>query len=168
MVAQLAAVAADNTRVAQEAPFVTWGNAWFNAPCIFWPAISGNPVNVNGASVPPILLLSETLDAATPYTGSLEVRRRFPSSALVATVDGTTHAGSLDGNPCVTDALTAYLVDGTLPARAPGNTADEECAALPQPDPTVGALAPQARTANATATLRDELVSQLQQTIRVR
>jgi len=31
-----------------------------------------------------------------------------------------------------------------------------------------GALAPQARTANATATLRDELVSQLQQSIRVR
>jgi SAM-dependent methyltransferase len=35
----------------------------------------------------------------------------------VATVGGTTHAGSLDGNPCVTDAITAYLVDGTLPAR---------------------------------------------------
>ncbi len=156
----------DNTAVARQAPFVTWGNAWFNAPCVFWPAIGGTPVNVDGRKAPPILLLSETLDAATPYTGSLELRRRFPTSALIATIGGTTHAGSLDGNACVEDAVTAYLLDGTLPARLPGNTADAGCAALPLPDPTAAQLAPQARSANATATLRDQLVTQLQQSIR--
>ena len=92
----------DNTAVARQAPFFTWANAWFNAPCIVLAgAVGGDPVNVDGRSAPPILLLSETLDAATPFTGSLEVRRRFPTSALVATVGGTTHASSLGGNPCV-------------------------------------------------------------------
>ena len=33
----------DNTRVAADAPFFTWANAWFNAPCVFWPAIPGQP-----------------------------------------------------------------------------------------------------------------------------
>jgi pimeloyl-ACP methyl ester carboxylesterase len=155
----------DNKAVAQEAPFITWGNAWFNAPCVFWPAISGKPVDVDGGDAPPILLLSETLDAATPYPGSIEVRRRFPTSALIATVGGTTHAGSLDGNACVEDAVTAYLLDGTLPARAPGDTADAECAPLPQPDPTAELVAPQTRTADATGDLRAEVVRQLEQAI---
>ena len=28
----------DNHRVNKIAPFETWGNAWFNAPCLHWPA----------------------------------------------------------------------------------------------------------------------------------
>ena len=60
-------------------PFLTWANAWFNAPCAFWFAPSGQPVNVDGSAVPGILLLDETLDAATPFPGSLEVRQRFPN-----------------------------------------------------------------------------------------
>ena len=34
------------------APFVTWGNAWFNAPCIYWPARASRPVNINGTRHP--------------------------------------------------------------------------------------------------------------------
>jgi pimeloyl-ACP methyl ester carboxylesterase len=74
----------DNTRVARTAPFLTWGNAWFNAPCAFWFAASGQPVNVDGFRAPAILLLDETLDAATPFPGSLEVRQRFPAASLIA------------------------------------------------------------------------------------
>ena len=29
-------VLADNARVYRTAPFETWGNAWFNAPCLYW------------------------------------------------------------------------------------------------------------------------------------
>ena len=106
----------DNTRVARNAPFLTWANAWFNAPCAFWFAPSGQPVNVDGSAVPGILLLDETLDAATPFPGSLEVRQRFPNSSLIATVGGTNHANSLFGGvACVDDAVAAYLTDGTLP-----------------------------------------------------
>jgi hypothetical protein len=31
-------------------------------------------------------------DAATPFSGSLEVRRRYPRASLIATRGGTTHA----------------------------------------------------------------------------
>ena len=68
----------DNNRVARDAPFVTWANAWFNAPCAFWPAQSDHPINVHGDKKTPILLVSDTLDAATPLSGSIEVRQRFP------------------------------------------------------------------------------------------
>ena len=142
----------DNTRVARDAPFFTWGNAWFNAPCVFWPSLAGQPVPVNGSAAPAVLLLDETLDAATPFAGSLEVRRRFPASSLIATVGGTNHANSLFGGvPCVDDAVAAYLASGVLPARVPGNGPDATCEPAPDPEPTPPA-APQARAAAGAST----------------
>ena len=143
----------DNTRVAKDAPFLTWGNAWFNAPCVFWPAPSGHPVTIDGRKAPAVLLLDETLDAATPFEGSLEVRSRFPKASLIATVGGTNHANSLFGGvPCVDDAVAAYLADGSLPTRVPGRTADAECQPAPEPEPTPAAAAAQARTATVAPT----------------
>ena len=74
--------------------------------------------------------------AATPFRGSLEVRRRFPRSALIEGVRGTTHAGSLLGNRCVDEAVAAYLADGTLPKRVRGNRSDKRCPPMAPPDPT--------------------------------
>ena len=76
---------------------MTWSNAWFNAPCRTWAGKAAEPVKVTGRQAPPILLINETHDAATPYAGSLEVRRLFPKSVLIEGVGGTTHAGSLSG-----------------------------------------------------------------------
>jgi pimeloyl-ACP methyl ester carboxylesterase len=131
-----ARVLADNTRVARTAPFETWGNAWYNAPCQTWRAPARRPVAISGAAAPPMLLISETLDAATPYSGALEARRVFGKSALVEGVGGTTHAGSLSGVACTDDAIAAYLADGTLPARVPGDRSDKQCPAVPQPTPS--------------------------------
>ena len=131
----------DNTRVARDAPFVTWSNAWFNAPCAFWPAASSRPVDPRGQGVPPILLLSETLDGATPFSGSLEVRDRFKSASLIATEGGTTHANSLAGNACVDDRIAAYLADGSIPLRRSGSRADVVCPAAPEPEPLPAAAA---------------------------
>lgn len=129
-------VLADNTRVARTAPFETWGNAWYNAPCQTWRAPARQPVAISGAAAPPILMISETLDAATPYSGALEARRVFGKSVLIEGVGGTTHAGSLSGVACTDDAIAAYLADGTLPARVAGDRSDKRCPAVPQPDVT--------------------------------
>src|SRR4029453_13592843 len=126
----------DNWRVHRLAPFETWGNAWYNAPCLTWGAKAGTPVQVDGAKAPPILLVSETLDAATPYAGSLEVRKRFPRAALIEGVGGTTHSGSLFGNSCVDGAIAAYLTDGALPQRVKANTSDKKCPPLAPPSPS--------------------------------
>ena len=71
------------TRVARTAPFETWGNAWYNAPCSYWKAPAPHAGADLGRGAPPILLINETLDAATPYSGALEARRVFGRSALV-------------------------------------------------------------------------------------
>ena len=112
-----------------------WGNAWYNAPCQTWRAPARRPVAISGAAAPPVLMISETFDAATPYSGALEARRVFGKSALVEGVGGTTHAGSLSGVACTDDVIAAYLADGALPARVPGDRSDKQCPAVPQPTP---------------------------------
>ena len=126
----------DNWRVHRTSPFETWANAWYNAPCLTWAARPGKPVRVDGTDAPPILLISETLDAATPYSGSLEVRKRFPRSALIEGVGGTTHAGSLFGNACVDNTIADYLATGALPKRVKANRSDKRCKAIAPPAPT--------------------------------
>jgi pimeloyl-ACP methyl ester carboxylesterase len=118
-----------------QAPNTTWGNTWFNAPCFFWHAKPGKPVQVDGSRVDSALLVDQTLDAATPFEGSLEVRARYPRAALIAERGGTTNAGALSGNACVDSKIAAYLATGELPARRSGRRADVECDALPQPNP---------------------------------
>ncbi|GIE81095.1 peptidase [Actinoplanes philippinensis] len=125
----------DNWRVHRKAPFETWGNAWYNAPCRHWAGHAGAPVEVNGAQAPPILLINETLDAATPYSGALEARRRFPRSALLEGIGGTTHAGSLFGNACVDNTIADYLAAGTLPGRVKADRSDKQCEPIAKPTP---------------------------------
>ncbi|MEV1175729.1 alpha/beta hydrolase [Nonomuraea sp. NPDC049784] len=117
----------DMTRMHREAPFMTWPNAWFNAPCAFWPVKGGTPVEVKGSpNLPPILMIQSRDDAATPYKGALEMRRHFAHATMVIEGGGN-HGVSLAGNKCVDGRLAAYLRDGTLPAR------DVTCAGLPEP-----------------------------------
>ena len=126
---------ADTRRVDADAPFGTWLNTWFNAPCRTWPAKAGTPVEVDGAKAPPILVIGETLDAATPFSGSETVRRLFPQARLLAEPGGTSHAESLNGNACVDGAIADYLADGSLPDRKTGDGPDLTCAPSPVPTP---------------------------------
>lgn len=126
----------DNWRIHRFAPFLTWNNAWYNAPCRDWAAPSAKPVNVTGKRIPGILLIAETEDAATPYAGALEVRQRFPRSVLIEGVGGTTHSGSLSGVACTDDRIADYLLTGALPARVRGNRSDVQCEPVPPPDAT--------------------------------
>ncbi|WP_433300182.1 alpha/beta hydrolase [Actinoplanes sp. CA-030573] len=128
----------DNWAVHRRAPFETWANAWYNAPCRNWAGKPGIPTTVSGETVAPILLMSETLDAATPFDGALEARKRFPRSALIEGVNGTTHAGSLFGDECVDDTIAAYLATGKLPKRLKGERSDKRCPAIPKPNPANG------------------------------
>ncbi|MFD0490620.1 TAP-like protein [Saccharopolyspora erythraea NRRL 2338] len=132
----------DNWATHAKAPYQTWANAWFNAPCLFWPAKAGKPVDVDGSKVGSALLISEELDAATPFPGALEARRRLPNSSLISLPGGTTHSGSLGGNACLDGQIADYLATGKLPERKEGEGPDTTCQPLPQPEPAaVGAVA---------------------------
>jgi pimeloyl-ACP methyl ester carboxylesterase len=125
----------DNDAEAAKYPFLTWNNAWFNAPCLYWKGRAHTPITINGARTPSVLLIDETLDAATPYDGSLEVRRLYPHASLIAEPGGTTHADSLSGDACVDDKIAAYLESGTRPARKSWDGPDALCSPLPDPHP---------------------------------
>ena len=129
----------DNTAVNKVAPFETWTNAWFNGPCLYWPAPAQQPVQVashgSANAIHSALLIDETLDAATPFEGSLEVRKLFPHSVLLAEPGGTTHADSLSGNLCVDSTIASYLETGKTPPRKAGAEWDVTCKPLPVPKP---------------------------------
>jgi pimeloyl-ACP methyl ester carboxylesterase len=121
-------------KVNLKAPFYTWGNAWFNAACAFWPVHSpAKPLQIKGSGLPPILMLQGTLDAATPYQGALVARKLLPSARMVVVERGGNHGQSLDypPNTCVNGYLNRYLADGSLP-RGSGPV-NATCAALPAP-----------------------------------
>ncbi|MVO86366.1 alpha/beta fold hydrolase [Streptomyces sp. p1417] len=124
----------DNTRLARVAPFETWDNAWMNLPCAYWPEPRQEPVDVGATAdaLPPTLILAAERDAATPYAGALELRRRLGGSALVTERDAGTHGIGGGPNACVNGHLEAYLLKGRLPA---GRAA---CAPRRAPEPLVG------------------------------
>ena len=126
----------DVSAVYEKAPLEAWGNAWFNAPCIFWPAPSSQRVQINGLGVSRRAPIDETLDAATPFPGSLAVRKLFPHSVLVAEPGGTSHADSLSGDKCVDGTIATYLETGKLPPRKGNAEWDKTCTPLPRPVPS--------------------------------
>jgi pimeloyl-ACP methyl ester carboxylesterase len=128
----------DNDAYYKKYPFLTWSNAWFNSPCLYWGAKAQKPVTINGKATKSVLLIDETLDAATPYPGSLEVRKLYPNSSLLAEPGGTTHADSLSGDACVDNTIAAYLKTGKRPSRKDWNGPDALCKPLPRPDPLTG------------------------------
>lgn len=120
----------DHSALAARAPFETWENAWLNLPCAHWPVPSATPVDVGTApgELPPVLLVHATRDAATPYRGALETRRRLAGSSLVTEVGAGRH-GVTGGNGCVDAHVAGYLLTGATPGPL------AECPARPAPEP---------------------------------
>jgi pimeloyl-ACP methyl ester carboxylesterase len=123
----------DNWRVYERAPFMAWNNAWYNAPCAFWPTDSLRPVNVANGKLPPVLLFQATDDAATPYVGGLTVHRLLAGSSFVVEQGGGNHGITLSGNACLDKYLATYLSNGTVPRS--GREIDAVCPKLPDPKP---------------------------------
>ena len=123
-------------RTFTKAPIFTWNLGWYFGPCQYWPKANHKPIIVTGNRTGNLLLIGETLDAATSYEGNLEVRRRFSGARLIAVINGTEDGNSLYGNACVDNPIIEYLRSGTVPPRLSGDRADVECAApdLPNPD----------------------------------
>ncbi|MFF9012559.1 alpha/beta hydrolase [Streptomyces sp. NPDC014870] len=143
---------ADNWDVHAKAPFSTWNNAWYNAPCAFWPVDSLTPPDVSNDEVPPVLILQATDDAATPYEGGVALRRMVQGSSLVVEEGGGNHGVTLGGNDCMDEHLASYLATGVVPRGDGQAEADAVCSALPEPEPKPKAAKPTGkRTAVAPA-----------------
>ncbi|THA25608.1 alpha/beta hydrolase [Streptomyces sp. RKND-216] len=123
----------------RKAPFLTWSNTWYNAPCAFWPTRQPEATDVRNDDIPPVLLFQATDDAATPYAGGVKMHRLLDDSRLVVEEDGGNHGITLGGNACLDRYLTEYLADGTLPDARRG--VDATCDTLPEPEPAHAASA---------------------------
>src|ERR1039457_6386922 len=99
----------DNRKVNRNAQFETWSNAWYNAPCLYWPAPARTPEHITGKKTSSALLIDETLDAATPFEGSQEVRKLFPHSVLLAGPGGSARAAGPSGALCVHNTMGGSL-----------------------------------------------------------
>jgi pimeloyl-ACP methyl ester carboxylesterase len=148
--------------VHKKAPFLAWDNTWYNMPCLTWAAPSRGKVTINGNALDAlgtkILLINETKDAATPYSGALNLRGTFKGASLIAGVNGTTHAGSLSGVSCVDNRIAQYLADGTVPVRKAGRRSDVNCPAVPPPAAN-GSSRTSGRSTGMPESLRAQLVA---------
>jgi pimeloyl-ACP methyl ester carboxylesterase len=103
-------------RYKQVAPFLDDGNGPNAAldACAFWPVPNtGNPHLPSISGLPPVLVVSTTKDPATPYEAGVKLASALGGRLL--TFEGTQHTAFLQGNKCVDEAGTRYLVDLTLP-----------------------------------------------------
>jgi pimeloyl-ACP methyl ester carboxylesterase len=101
-------------------------------PCLTWQ----RPADLNlrkptGRGVPPVLMLQNQNDPATPYEGAVDAHNSFANSRLLS-VPGQGNHGvyATNGNTCVDNTVESYIVDGVVPAH------DLTCPAVPLPGPT--------------------------------
>jgi pimeloyl-ACP methyl ester carboxylesterase len=83
-------------------------------PCATWPTRSSAvPTALTAPGAPPILVVGNTGDPATPYGNAVAVAGRLGSGVLVtADIDGHTAYGV---DRCVTRTVDRYLIDLTVP-----------------------------------------------------
>ncbi|MET7572310.1 alpha/beta hydrolase [Streptomyces sp. NPDC005492] len=129
----------DNWAAYEKAPFMVWNNAWYNAPCAFWPTESEHPINIANGKLPPVLLFQATNDAATPYEGGATVHRLLADSSFVVEQGGGNHGITLSGNACLDKYLATYLTNGKVPRG--GGEVDAVCQKVPDPKPLTTAKA---------------------------
>lgn len=91
---------------------------WETVACASWPARAADryigPWNRRTAD--PVLVIGNTDDPQTPYSGSVAMSRQLARARLL-TLDGYGHTSGADPSACVLSAMTAYLVNLTVPPR---------------------------------------------------
>lgn len=101
----------------EEAAGVLWRASLVSAlPCEYWPISTGTrPVGpVAAPEAPPILVVGNRGDNATPYEWAVSVAEQLESGVLVS-YDGNDH-GSYGLSRCVTGVVDEYLVNLIVPS----------------------------------------------------
>ncbi len=99
---------------AQQAPiFGSWGG-YLNITCALWPAQPSPLAVPRAAGAPPILVIGNTGDPATPYKWAVALSQQLESAVLL-TNDAEGHTAYLQGDRCIEDAVNAYLLELIVP-----------------------------------------------------
>ncbi|MER0448132.1 alpha/beta hydrolase [Streptomyces sp. Edi4] len=92
--------------------------AWGLLGCSEWPvAGQWTTPDVSAPGAPPIVVVGNTGDPATPYQGAKNmVDKLGPGVGVELTYKGQGHGAYDSGDKCVQGAVNAYLLDGKVPA----------------------------------------------------
>ncbi|MEU1332786.1 alpha/beta hydrolase [Streptomyces sp. NPDC005865] len=103
----------DNSRIHRTSPFMTWANAWMNLPCATWSSKQQTPLEIRShKGLPKTLIVQSTRDAATPYTGAVELHKRLKGSRMITEKGAGSHGVTGLVNPCINDRVDTYLLTG--------------------------------------------------------
>ncbi|MER8104159.1 alpha/beta hydrolase [Kitasatospora sp. NPDC094016] len=93
-------------------------SAWGLTSCTGWPVPGkADHPDVSAAGAAPILVVGTTGDPATPVEGAHAMAQQLgPGVGVNVTLQGEGHGGYNTGDPCLKQAVDAYLLDGTVPA----------------------------------------------------
>lgn len=107
----------EDRRSREVAPFMSYGKFTGDAPlgtCAFWPVPpTSKPHAVSAPGLVPTVVVSTTHDPATPYKAGVDLANQLHGSLL--TFNGTQHTVVFQGDSCIDDYVTAYLIGGTTP-----------------------------------------------------
>ncbi|MEU6364377.1 alpha/beta hydrolase [Streptomyces sp. NPDC046931] len=92
--------------------------AWGLISCMNWPvAGAADHPNVSAPGAPPIIVIGNTGDPATPYEGARRmVQALGPGVGVEMTYKGQGHGSYDSKNKCVQTAVNNYLLNGRVPA----------------------------------------------------
>ncbi|MGV9594998.1 alpha/beta hydrolase [Streptomyces tendae] len=110
----------------EASPLFGPGLAWSALSCDGWPVPgAARHPEVSAPGAPPVLLVGNTGDPATPYEGAARMAQRLGEKVGVElTYEGEGHGAYDSGNTCVQETVNAYLLNGTLPK--PGTVCEAE------------------------------------------
>jgi pimeloyl-ACP methyl ester carboxylesterase len=103
-------------RAKREAPVFGLSTIGLTLPCSYWPVppVNADPTPVRAPNSPPLMVVGTTGDPATPVEWAEGLVDELGSGRLVI-VEGTAHTSTLDGNPCLDEAVRRYLLEERPP-----------------------------------------------------
>ncbi|MFI7588564.1 alpha/beta fold hydrolase [Spongisporangium articulatum] len=104
------------------------GANWNAYPCPFF-TLPTTGSQINSAKLPPLLMLNNTDDPATPLANAVLARAHTPNARLVVVKDQPDHTIYAYGDDCADGYANTFLLQGRLPAK------DTTCPGRPLPEP---------------------------------
>jgi pimeloyl-ACP methyl ester carboxylesterase len=98
---------------ARSAPLFGASLVWGSLPCAYWP-VPASVMRVRAAGAPPILVVGDLHDPATPYQWAIGLAHDLASGVLLGW-NGEGHTSYMEGSTCVDDTVDAYLISLRTP-----------------------------------------------------
>ena len=99
---------------ARAAPLFGAPIMWGSLPCAFWPVHPAARVSIRAAGAPPILVVGNKNDPATPYRWAQALSRDLASGVLLGW-EGNGHTAYMMGSSCVDSMVNRYLISLAVP-----------------------------------------------------